>query len=522
MDNPKKRRQTIVFVAAAGGILLVGLLAFVLMHGLDSGGPLPPTTKHPTPTTRHQPSPQAGQVFLYETLPGAHRSSISVRANGQDIFVEQYKDSNYARFAFSGTVMITIASPDAVSYTISPRRYDIKTIRNGDEVSFSLDAPRDLVLQGSKEKLFLFASAPEEKAPQVGDSNVIDVTKYVTDKSGQSVQTVHIQQAIDEAGNRHGIVYFPKGVYASGTLNMRSNASLYLSSGALLSGSSEAKDFSQQFIAFEHVSNAKIYGPGVIDLHGMALRQQAGDQGRIKIVRTMGGSAIELRDVVLRDAGSWTVHLLGSDQVTVSNIKIINDLNNTNGDGIDPDGASHVTIDRAFIYTSDDCFAVKTSGTFGILQPVRNVVVKNAVCYTKKSALKVGTETRAALSDITFEQNDVVHADRAIALYMVDGSVMENIKYIGNTSETIEGNSKQRLIDIAIGDRKGIGQIKNVQIIDYTAYEASPRPSSITGLDGHAVDVVIKNMSIAGHLCTSIDQADIKMENAGVSLSAVD
>src|SRR5689334_13101945 len=110
MDSQKRKKFMIVVVTV--GVLLAGLFAFVLIHNLSTGD-RQPISKHPTltPTTQPQPSPQAGQVFQYETAPDAHKSSISLQANGQDVFVEQYKDSNYARFAFKGAVTISISSP---------------------------------------------------------------------------------------------------------------------------------------------------------------------------------------------------------------------------------------------------------------------------------------------------------------------------------------------------------------------------------------------------------------------------
>ncbi|WP_233098039.1 glycosyl hydrolase family 28 protein [Dictyobacter vulcani] len=211
------------------------------------------------------------------------------------------------------------------------------------------------------------------------------------------------------------------------------------------------------------------------------------------------------------------MHLVASDGVKVNNLKLLNDPDNTNNDGIDPDGSRNVAIDGAFIYTTDDCFAVKTSGAFHMIQPTRHILIQNSVCYTKKSALKVGTETKDTLSDITFANNNVVHADRVIALYMADGNTMENITYDNNWSEAIGGNSKQRLIDIAITNRSGIGLIKNVKIINYTAYQPGRNPSVIKGMDDHIVNVFFKHLKIADELISSASEAGIDSSNADLT-----
>ncbi|GCE28269.1 hypothetical protein KDA_37530 [Dictyobacter alpinus] len=517
MGNSRKKLALFVL-----GLFIAGLLATVaalnvprlLAPQVHKPTVAPKTTGTLAVTPRQET--QKDMLFPYDQTPGAVRSSIKVMVDGQEVFVEKYKDVNYARFAFQGTANIAVTSPDAASYTISPKSYQIHPAVKQNTLTFSIDQPRKLILQANGEKLFIFADAPEENAPAIGDHNVLDVTKYATDRSGNKLQTEQIQQAIDEAAKTQGIVYFPKGKYITGTLTMKSNVSLYLSSGALLSGSGKAQDTHDHFLLFRDVQNVKLYGRGTIDLRGMELRRSGGSEGRVKIIRTINAKDIVLQDLILRDSGSWTVHLVASDGVKINDLKLLNDADNTNNDGIDPDGSRNVTIDGAFIYTTDDCFAIKTSGAFHMIRPTQHILIQNAVCYTKKSALKVGTETKDTLSDITFSHNNVVHADRVIALYMADGNTMENITYSNNWSESVGGNSKQRLIDIAITNRSGIGLIKNVEISNFTAYEASNNPSVIQGMDDHIVNVTFKHLDIAGQLKDNLSAAMIKSSNANI------
>lgn len=499
-----QNKQFIILLSIFSGIVLLSATLFGCSESSASNSArstlptLVPTTQTHVPTSASKQNTMADQLIHYDPLPDAQASSVQMTVNGQAVFVEHYKDIDYARFAFAGTANIAIRGANAANFSISPKSYNIQSRRQGNMLAFTMRKPQNLILQSGASKLFVFADAPEQDAPQPDDANVLNVAQYVTDTNGRTAQTANIQHAINAASSRHAIVYFPRGKYVSGMLKMRSNVALYLASGALLSGTGNALDTPANFLQFKNVQNVRLYGHGAIDLHGMALRNSAGHAGRVKIIRTINAKNINIQDIMLRDSGSWTVHILGSNTVKITNLKIINDDANTNNDGIDPDGSSNVTIDGAFIYTTDDCFAVKTSGTMNILQPTQNIVIRNSVCYTKKSALKVGTETRAMLSNITFAQNDVVHADRAIALYMADGSLLTNVNYLNTTSEVIGGNAKQSLIDISITDRKGIGSIKNVNITNYTAYQFSPNASIIAGLDNSIVNVAFKNLNIAG------------------------
>ena len=503
-------------VSALSGMLLALFLSIGIMFIIrqQSHKLLAPTPAALNPATISAQD----RVILYAVVPGAVRSTIKVEVDNQDVFVESYKGINYARFAFTGTARVVIHAADTASYTLSPVAYQILSTNRANAISFVLTQPHKLILQIGAEKLFILADSPEENPPHPGDANVVDVTKYITVKDAGKVETSQIQQAIDAAAAQHGIVYFPNGKYVSGTLVVKSNVGLYLASGALLQGSSDSHDYQQgHFLWFNADSNAKLYGRGIIDLQGKHLRASAGNNGRIKIIRTVNAQNITLQDVLLRDAGSWTVHIVGSNDVHVTNLKIINDMQNTNNDGIDPDMSSNVTIDGAFIYTTDDCFAVKTSGQFGILKPTANILIQNAVCYDKKSALKIGTESRANISNVVFANDSIVHADRALALYMEDGSTIANVQYNNDSSESIGGDAKQRLIDIGITDRSGPGYIKNVTITDYTAAQPGPDASTILGVAGHTIDVVFKNFKIAGRYITNVADANISTSNALVT-----
>lgn len=62
---------------------------------------------------------------------------------------------------------------------------------------------------------------------------------------------------------------FLPGIYKTGELNMRSNISVVLSEGALLSGSEDVKDYTDKsLIRLDNVSNFRLLGYGIIDGSG--------------------------------------------------------------------------------------------------------------------------------------------------------------------------------------------------------------------------------------------------------------
>ena len=473
-----------------------------------------------------------GKLITYATTPGAEISrTYSLFVNGKEVFVEKFKDISYARFAFSGAARleVKVAAPFG-QYTLSPKSYNIPSRKKESSISFSLDRPCKLILQleGIAEKLFVLTDEPEVNPPRLGDKNVTNLLDYVTDNSGKELQTTKLQTAIDKVSQKGGILFVPNGKYLTGTFVMRKNVTLYLQDGALIQGSGTLNDYNDNgdnksgkvnagrgaLIYFDRADNAKIMGRGVIAMQGTKIKTETGQKIRLCNMRQCSNAGIY--DVILRDAGGFTIHMQNSSNLTMKGYKIINDLSLPNEDGTDPDGCNGVVVDDVFMYTSDDAIAVKADH-----QICENVTVKNCVFWTIKSALKVGSDPYFGARNIVFQNNDVVHADRALALYSGKGFI-EDVKFIDNKSEFIGGNAKRQLIVFQVSDakedhpeanKKGVGYIKNVEVINYTAYRKSENQSLVSGTvtkEGtvHTVsNVLFKNLVIEGKHCLSAEDA---------------
>ncbi|ADY51377.1 glycoside hydrolase family 28 [Pseudopedobacter saltans DSM 12145] len=476
----------------------------------------------------------AAEVIAYTTLPEAEKSKVyTLKVNGKEIFVEKFKDISYARFAFSGNIKLELtASKTFSSYIISPKSYEIPSRRAENTILFDLSKPRKLILQleNVEEKLFIFADAPEQDKPKLGDQNVTNLKDYVDDHTGQVLQTKQIQKAIDYVSAHKGILYVPNGKYLTGTLIMKRDVTLYLESGAIIQGSGNLADYNDNgdnktgtvtskkgaLIYFDKAENAKIIGRGVIAMQGTKIKTETNQKIRVVNIRESNNS--EIHDIIIRDSGGFTVHILNSNHVTMKGYKIINDLSLVNEDGTDPDGCDGVLIEDVFMYTSDDAVAVKADHRL-----CQNVLVKDCVFWTVKSALKVGSDPANGARNIVFQNNDVVHADRALALYVGKGFI-ENVKFIDNKSEFVGGNAKRQLIVFQVSNSKenhtertkrGIGYIKGVEVKNYTAYQQSQNKSLVSGTIAangniHKVsDVVFDHVVIEGKHILSAEQGNM-------------
>ncbi len=262
---------------------------------------------------------QSGKLIKYTTIPGAEKSkTYTLSVNGQEVFVEKFKDISYARFAFSGEVKLELQASQAFSkYTLSPISYHIASRQSGNGISFSLNQPRKLILQleGINEKLFIFADAPELNVPVLGSNKVTNLMDFISDNTGGKIQTKQLQAAIDKVSEVGGTLYVPNGKYLTGTFVMKKNVTLYLESGAIIQGSGDLKDYNDNgdnksgkiiekqgaLIYFDKADNARIMGRGVIAMQGTKIIAETGKKIRICNLRECNNAGIY--DVILRDGG---------------------------------------------------------------------------------------------------------------------------------------------------------------------------------------------------------------------------
>lgn len=472
-------------------------------------------------------------LVTYTTIPGAIESTVfSVTANGKDIFVEKFLDISYARFAFSGTANVTVTvNENITSYNISPRSFGITPNVKGKSMTFSLNQFRYIMINiNDLEKLFIFADDLEENPPQLGDEGVYNIMDYPgIDNTGETLNTKQIQHALDDVSSKPGggVIYFPDGKYLTGTLHIKSNTTVYLQGGALIQGTTNVDDYPRPLVlqdgtevligtlvVFDQADNSKIIGRGVLNGGGRELRFNGRDAW---VTSTQESTNILVEGVILRDPAAFNSHICFSENVTYRRVKVVNDVELPNTDGINVDSSRHIVIEEIFTYASDDPVPVKTHRYTTLVQDAFDITIRNNVLWTKKSALKVGDETFAYnMYDITFENNDIIRADRAIIVYVADGATVSNVSWINNRAEFIGGDTFERIIDMWIRPRSESmntpGKIQDLVIKDFFIEELSANPSSMEGLNNeHQIrNVYIDNMVVGGQKVTNAEEAKIR------------
>lgn len=267
-----------------------------------------------------------------------------------------------------------------------------------------------------------------------------------------------IQEAIDICHkNGGGYVDVPRGVYRSGSIELKSGVFLRLHAGARLCSCEEPglyprmeasqktsieKKYITAFIRADGANNIGIVGDGNID-GGYRNDAKSGFEFRPGLVYFRECRDVTIRDVSFIGANFWTVHLFHCDNVMVRGVTIDNNRERINTDGIDPDGCRNVVISDCNLRCGDDCICLKTTSG----RVCEHIVVSNCICTTFCAAIKIGTESTADIRAVTM-QNCIIHDSTvAIALYMKDGATYEEMMFSGIRIES--GGPYPILIDSA-------------------------------------------------------------------------
>lgn len=251
---------------------------------------------------------------------------------------------------------------------------------------------------------------------------MVNILEYGAQENIDEAQTEKIQAAIDVANKMDGTVYIPKGVFKTGTLNLK-NASLYIEKGAVLLGSEKPEDY--VFNGFLHNElgecKALIYsmegkgitigGEGTINLNGKSFfdfsthivpenlkgklnEEQLEETTAEYSFRPNQGvffyrcSNITVKDVKLLDSPCWTLVFAECKGIRVENIVNIGHERIPNNDGIHLCGCEEAIITKCRITSADDCIALSGITDWDI--PCENVVISDCVLKSFSKAIVLG------------------------------------------------------------------------------------------------------------------------------------
>jgi hypothetical protein len=518
------------------------------------------------------PAAVFADIIPYPPYPGAVPSeSYKVTVNGKPVFVhhfltfDQFNWMDYASFAMTGKVHVEITSfvcdRKLLTCNIRPLAYGIHPKISGNTVSFDLDRPRYLVIFFNDEPMFystglmLFAEPPEQNAPKPGDTNVVNIMDYHVDNTGKTLETTNINRAISDVSARPGggVLFFPPGVYLTGTVFMKSNVKLCVDAGAVIRGSSKNADYPpvptpagkrslRAFFIFDNVENAGLMGRGTIDMEGYPwlwhdFQPDTADghardaDGKVLDPHGTGIRGyvvnncrnISFEDLLLLRSAYWTVFVIGTDNFSTRNLKIVNRKQQYHDDDYDFSASSHIRIEDGFAMSMDDTWAFyrgidpKTGEPRGI----EDFVVKGFVNYTYTAGLAIGYGGAPAVKHLRFEDVNFIANHNKFAIwiqltpaYFTGRGYSSGAKFSRNAPMddfrfvncTFENDGGQVYID------GGENPLTNFVFENCTFYKTT-KPSLMMGTN--VAPVRFKNVEINGAVMRNAKQ----LERAGFDLS---
>ena len=251
-----------------------------------------------------------------------------------------------------------------------------------------------------------------------------------------------IQKAIDACHQSGGgTVLLPSGDYLAGTIQLKSNVTLHIDSGATLWASVEREDYDasscKSLILGENLDNISITGRGKIN--GQGISDERPDF-RPCMIYLLECKNILIEGITIEYASQWTIHLFRCDTANIRGVTILNNINRLNTDGIDPHCSKNVHISDCHIVAGDDCIVLKATEEY----PCENITVTNCTLETTCAALKLGTETHGDIKHCTFSNCVIRNTRHGIAFYMKDGGTMDSIIFSNITIETYADDKRKR------------------------------------------------------------------------------
>jgi len=169
-----------------------------------------------------------------------------------------------------------------------------------------------------------------------------------------------------------------------------------------------------------------------------------------------------MEHILVRGSASWSTHIFRSQHVFVQGLKIF-----SGADGFDPDNSKDVSIRSVFVHSNDDAIAVKAT-TAG--SNTARITLRWAVLSTKKSMLKVGTESLSDIEAVSFQDVQGFSIDRALVLYAYDGGRFEEIAWkrvrISSFYPYTDELKAGAVLDFETKNRSGLSLLRNISLED--------------------------------------------------------
>ena len=497
-ENIMENKKGIGIPVIALGLVAVLCAAFTVYM---LAAPDAPRANRDNGADEPEPAAETDTILtLYEgpkTMTSSEKASIWV--NEQELFVYDVmvnhehiwnantipSDTPMAYFDFEGEVLIEIEMPGlpvpVESAIVMPTYHGITPVVADGRVSFTIDKPGfyTVVYNDNVNKAtHIFANPLETDIPDKDDPNVF---------------------------------FIEPGHWTKDAILLTSDQTLYISGGAVLNS----------VIIVENSVNVTIRGRGMICGSDFAGHNQMGSYARVPI-DLRGVKNVTVEGIILANGNAWNFNSYSSENVNISNVKIISARQN--GDGFTFQSCRDHTVRDSFARTWDDSLVIKNYGGAS-----RNILFENIQVWTDLAqSMEIGYETNKGLQlnpvieNITFKDITVLYNNHkpVISIHNSDDAIVRDISYINIMVENAfmrgDNGVNNELIEFHMNksgwsaERIEYGSISNILIDGLTVVRTLdgnvPKSRILGHNEEHMVEnVTIRNVTILGERITSIE-----------------
>ncbi len=304
--------------------------------------------------------------------------------------------------------------------------------------------------------------------------NELNITDLGAVPDAHTLNTDAINRAIlQQHALGGGRVLVPRGVFLSGTVELKSGVTLHLDEGAVLLGSPRLEDYASRtwghhnditpwhFILAEDCENIAITGPGTIRGNGPAFWEperpnewafyvHKNNQRVSPMVEIVRCRHVLIERLRIEESAGWTLHGHDCDHLRIEGITIRNTHFGPNADGIDLTGCRDVIIHGCDVSTADDAIALKTSE---YSRSCERVTISDCILRTSCVGVRIGFESREDFRDIVVTNLVIPRCTRVIDIRAIEGATIERVRFCNIVAVTNGGWPATRTIEVIQLDR---------------------------------------------------------------------
>jgi polygalacturonase len=305
--------------------------------------------------------------------------------------------------------------------------------------------------------------------------NILD---YGAKRDGSASSTAAFRSAIQACGKAGGgTVFVPAGNYVSGAIELVSNLTLFIDSGAVIRFVANREEYPMVQSRYEgtemrapaamigghNLENVAITGRGTItadnaewrklmgepawrtaltDMLGLlerkqpvpdAMRLTAEKALRPDFIRPVESKNVLIEGIHIVGSPMWVLHILYCENVVIRNV-VVESYPGANTDGVDIDSCRHVRISDSYFDTGDDAICIKSGKDADGLRVNRvteDVAITNCTIHRGHGAVVLGSETSGGIRNLVATNIVAQGTDRGIRIKSTRGrgGLLENIRF---------------------------------------------------------------------------------------------